>query len=154
VLKKRQAVEEGEMKVRRGGVEEELASVQPLIDQARKAVGQIKKENIDEIRSLKMPPEAIRDVLEVGPNNSASCHHRCPLAVCEELGLGVVCHVLCIRLWLRCHGPDPLPQDAARCDPERARGGARTWCRAPGKTAVKLLVLRLKMPPEVIRDML
>lgn len=38
--------------------------VQPLIDQARRAVGQIKKENIDEIRSLKMPPDAIRDVLE------------------------------------------------------------------------------------------
>lgn len=50
---------------RRGGVEAELAGVQPLIDQARKAVGQIKKENIDEIRSLKMPPDAIRDVLEV-----------------------------------------------------------------------------------------
>eukprot|EP00955_Chlamydomonas_euryale_P067462 359844-Chlamydomonas_euryale.AAC.1 len=49
---------------RRGGVEEELKEVQPLIDQARKAVGNIKKENIDEIRSLKMPPEAIRDVLE------------------------------------------------------------------------------------------
>lgn len=65
VLKKKQAVEEQEMKVRRGGVEEELASVQPLIDQARKAVGQIKKEHIDEIRSLKMPPDAIRDVLEV-----------------------------------------------------------------------------------------
>jgi dynein heavy chain 2 len=29
-------------------------------------VGSIKKENIDEIRSLKMPPDAIRDVLEVG----------------------------------------------------------------------------------------
>ena len=36
-----------------------------MIDAARKAVGQIKKENIDEIRSLKMPPDAIRDVLEV-----------------------------------------------------------------------------------------
>ncbi|KAJ9505746.1 hypothetical protein QJQ45_029247, partial [Haematococcus lacustris] len=63
-LKKKQAVEEVEMQNRRGGVENELAEVQPLIDQARKAVGQIKKENIDEIRSLKMPPDAIRDVLE------------------------------------------------------------------------------------------
>ena len=71
-MKKRQAVEEGEMKVRQGGVEAELAHVQPLIDQARKAVGQIKKENIDEIRSLKMPPDAIRDVLEVSIAN-ASC---------------------------------------------------------------------------------
>ena len=51
---------------RRVGVEAELKEVQPMIDEARKAVGQIKKENIDEIRSLKMPPDAIRDVLEVG----------------------------------------------------------------------------------------
>ena len=45
-------------------VEEELSEVQPLIDAARKAVGNIKKDNIAEIRSLKMPPDAIRDVLE------------------------------------------------------------------------------------------
>jgi dynein heavy chain 2, cytosolic len=47
-----------------GGVEGELESVQPLIDTARKAVGGIKADNINEIRSLKMPPEPIRDVLE------------------------------------------------------------------------------------------
>lgn len=45
-------------------MESELQEVQPLIDQARQAVGQIKSDNINEIRSLKMPPEAIRDVLE------------------------------------------------------------------------------------------
>eukprot|EP00798_Chlamydomonas_sp_ICE-L_P023166 gene23167-30374_t len=64
ILKKKTAVEEGVMKERTGGVEEELSSVQPMIDQARAAVGSIKKQNIDEIRSLKMPPDAIRDVLE------------------------------------------------------------------------------------------
>nr|ADI46936.1 DHC1bm [Volvox carteri f. nagariensis] len=72
VLKKRTAVEEVEMKQRRMKarnnllceVEEELSEVQPLIDAARKAVGNIKKDNIAEIRSLKMPPDAIRDVLE------------------------------------------------------------------------------------------
>ncbi|GLI62890.1 cytoplasmic dynein 1b heavy chain [Volvox africanus] len=64
VLKKRTAVEEVEMKQRRIKVEEELSEVQPLIDAARKAVGNIKKDNISEIRSLKMPPDAIRDVLE------------------------------------------------------------------------------------------
>ena len=77
VLKKRQAVEETEMKQRRGGVEQELAEVQPLIDQARKAVGQIKKENIDEIRSLKMPPEAIRDVLEVSGKGAGGRGMQC-----------------------------------------------------------------------------
>ncbi|KAG2426397.1 hypothetical protein HYH02_014824 [Chlamydomonas schloesseri] len=64
VLKKRTAIEEVEMKERRVKVEEELSEVQPLIDAARKAVGNIKKDNIAEIRSLKMPPDAIRDVLE------------------------------------------------------------------------------------------
>ncbi|KXZ45909.1 DHC7 protein [Gonium pectorale] len=81
VLKKRTAIEEVQMKERRikvvwvgeglrmvvlgrGQVEEELSEVQPLIDSARKAVGNIKKDNIAEIRSLKMPPDAIRDVLE------------------------------------------------------------------------------------------
>jgi dynein heavy chain 2 len=46
-------------------VEKELEEVQPLVDQAKKAVGAIKSDNINEIRSLKMPPDAIRDVLEV-----------------------------------------------------------------------------------------
>eukprot|EP00967_Tisochrysis_lutea_P076104 scaffold102784_cov18-Tisochrysis_lutea.AAC.1 len=62
ILKKRQAKEEVELKGRRGGVEEELKGVQPLIDQvrkcsrgclnacnalkARKAVGGIKKGNV------------------------------------------------------------------------------------------------------------
>ncbi|MEW5298927.1 MAG: hypothetical protein WDW36_001997 [Sanguina aurantia] len=63
-LRKRTGLEEGQMKNRRGSVESELAKVQPMIDAARKAVGNIRKENIDEIRSLKMPPDAIRDVLE------------------------------------------------------------------------------------------
>lgn len=52
MLKKQQAIDEVEMKSRRGGVEAELAEVQPMIDAARKAVGQIKKDNIDEIRSV------------------------------------------------------------------------------------------------------
>ena len=45
---------------RRGGVEAELADVQPLIDAARAAVGGIKSEHLSEIRSLRMAPDAIR----------------------------------------------------------------------------------------------
>lgn len=45
-------------------VEEQLSEVQPLIDSACAAVGSIKAENISELRSFKMPPDAIRDVLE------------------------------------------------------------------------------------------
>ena len=35
-----------------------------MIDAAREAVGCIKSDSLNEIRSLKMPPTAIRDVLE------------------------------------------------------------------------------------------
>ncbi|GMH35100.1 hypothetical protein BSKO_02968 [Bryopsis sp. KO-2023] len=63
-LQKKLSIEEIELNERRGGVEHELEGVQPMIDEARRAVGQIKSDNLNEIRSLKMPPEAIRDVLE------------------------------------------------------------------------------------------
>lgn len=45
-------------------IEKQLSGVQPLLDAAKEAVGSIKAENLNEIRALKMPPEAIRDVLE------------------------------------------------------------------------------------------
>ena len=38
--------------------------VAPIIEAARLAVGQIKSDHLNEIRSLKAPPDAIRDVLE------------------------------------------------------------------------------------------
>ncbi|KAK9815706.1 hypothetical protein WJX72_008353 [[Myrmecia] bisecta] len=49
---------------RRIGVESELTEVAPLIEEARRAVGQIRADHLNEIRSLKAPPDAIRDVLE------------------------------------------------------------------------------------------
>jgi dynein heavy chain 2 len=63
-LQRRLAVEEGQLQEQKGGIETELTEVQPMLDAARKAVGNIKSDNINEIRSLKMPPDAIRDVLE------------------------------------------------------------------------------------------
>eukprot|EP00759_Apiculatamorpha_spiralis_P039816 PhF_6_TR38629/c0_g1_i1/m.57632/K10414/DYNC2H, DNCH2; dynein heavy chain 2, cytosolic len=45
-------------------IENELAGIRPILEAAREAVGNIKSENLNEIRSLHMPPEAIRDVLE------------------------------------------------------------------------------------------
>ena len=45
-------------------MESELAVVAPIIEAARLAVGQIKSDHLNEIRSLKAPPDAIRDVLE------------------------------------------------------------------------------------------
>ena len=35
-----------------------------MLEEAKAAVGNIKKDNLNEIRSLKLPPEPIRDVLE------------------------------------------------------------------------------------------
>ena len=40
------------------------AALQPLVDEAKRAVGNIKPEALSEIRSLRMPPDVIRDILE------------------------------------------------------------------------------------------
>uniref|UniRef100_A0A914V2S6 Dynein heavy chain coiled coil stalk domain-containing protein n=1 Tax=Plectus sambesii TaxID=2011161 RepID=A0A914V2S6_9BILA len=45
-------------------IEAQLAEVEPLIQEAREAVGAIKSESLTEIRSLRAPPEAIRDILQ------------------------------------------------------------------------------------------
>ena len=57
-------VQAGEISTRKTDVEAELAEVQPLIDAAKQAVGGIKQSNIDELRFLKAPPPAVRDVLQ------------------------------------------------------------------------------------------
>lgn len=49
---------------RKEAIEEELKEVQPIVDEAKKAVGQIKPESLTEIRSLRAPPDAVRDILE------------------------------------------------------------------------------------------
>lgn len=61
---------EGEVKereehtrARQGEIKAELSSIQPVLETAKAAVGQIKAEHLNEIRSLKMPPEPIADVL-------------------------------------------------------------------------------------------
>lgn len=56
--------EEVQMTARKEEVEVELSRIQPVLEAARQAVGSIKSDNLNEIRMLKMPPEAIRDVLE------------------------------------------------------------------------------------------
>ena len=64
MLQKKLSTEEVQMTERKGGVEEELSKIAPVLEAAKAAVGGIKSDNLNEIRSLKMPPEAIRDVLE------------------------------------------------------------------------------------------
>ncbi|EJD73854.1 cytoplasmic dynein 2 heavy chain 1, variant [Loa loa] len=45
-------------------IEEQLREVEPMLREAREAVGSIKSESLSEIRSLRAPPEAIRDILQ------------------------------------------------------------------------------------------
>lgn len=49
---------------RKAEIDVELKEVQPILDEAQKAVGQIKLESLSEIRSLRAPPDAVRDILE------------------------------------------------------------------------------------------
>ncbi|ETO19752.1 hypothetical protein RFI_17475 [Reticulomyxa filosa] len=44
-------------------IEFELSMVQPLVEESKKAVGNIKKDSLNELRMLRMAPEAIHDVL-------------------------------------------------------------------------------------------
>lgn len=57
--------ENGEiLKQRKLEIEQELSLVEPLLKEASVAVGSIKTEALAEIRSLRAPPETIRDILE------------------------------------------------------------------------------------------
>lgn len=64
ILSKSLREEEADLAKQKEGIEGELASVQPVVDAARKAIGQIRSDHLSEIKSLKVPPDAIRDVLE------------------------------------------------------------------------------------------
>lgn len=48
---------------RKAQIEAELATITPILESAKQAVGQIRSDHLNEIRSLIMPPEAIADVL-------------------------------------------------------------------------------------------
>ena len=48
---------------RKHEIEGELKGIQPLVEEAQKAVGGIRKESLDELKALRMPPEAVHDVL-------------------------------------------------------------------------------------------
>ncbi|KAH8413035.1 hypothetical protein KR009_007595, partial [Drosophila setifemur] len=53
-----------QLKLRQKEIQQELAEVEPILAEASNAVGQIKSEALSEIRSLRAPPEAVRDILE------------------------------------------------------------------------------------------
>lgn len=56
--------ETAKLSVRKQEIDEELSAIQPAITAAKDAVGAIKSESLSEIRSLRAPPEVIRDILE------------------------------------------------------------------------------------------
>ena len=41
-----------------------MEEIKPLVEEAKQAVGNIKASTLSEIRSLRAPPDVIRDVLE------------------------------------------------------------------------------------------
>ncbi|EDO38992.1 predicted protein [Nematostella vectensis] len=63
-LKQKQGEESVKLEKRKKAIEIELSEIEPLVQEAKDAVGNIKPESLSEIRSLRMPPEVIRDILE------------------------------------------------------------------------------------------
>eukprot|EP00754_Rhynchopus_humris_P016707 Rhum_TRINITY_DN14526_c0_g2::Rhum_TRINITY_DN14526_c0_g2_i1::g.95036::m.95036/K10414/DYNC2H, DNCH2; dynein heavy chain 2, cytosolic len=63
-LKSTLSKEQIAINARKTQIEEEIAQVEPVLEAAREAVGQIKPEHLNEIRVLTSPATAIRDVLE------------------------------------------------------------------------------------------
>ncbi len=63
-LQKKAAEENKKLEKRKGEIDLELAEVEPLVQEAKKAVGSIKSETLGEIRALRAPPDVIRDILE------------------------------------------------------------------------------------------
>lgn len=62
-VKKTVAENEEKSQAKKLNIENELAGIQPILESAKQAVGGIRPEHLNEIRSLTAPPEAIADVL-------------------------------------------------------------------------------------------
>ncbi|TPX45912.1 hypothetical protein SeLEV6574_g03556 [Synchytrium endobioticum] len=63
-LNKRLKQEEIQMVEQKNMIEAQLADVEPILRAARESVGEIRSDAISEVRSLRAPPPAVRDVLE------------------------------------------------------------------------------------------
>ena len=64
MLKERQINEKAKLEKRKKAIDIELAEVEPVVREAKSAVGSIKSETLSEVRALRAPPEVIRDILE------------------------------------------------------------------------------------------
>ena len=63
-VKQQQSEEQAKLEKRKKAILIELSEIEPLIQEAMKAVGNIKPETLSEIRALRAPPDVIRDILE------------------------------------------------------------------------------------------
>ena len=63
-LKQKQGEESLKLEKRKKAIEIELSEIEPLVQEAKDAVGDIRPESLSEIRALRMPPDVIRDILE------------------------------------------------------------------------------------------
>jgi dynein heavy chain 2 len=63
-VRQKLAEESHKLEQRKKAIDIELSEIEPLVIQARQAVGNIKSESLSEIRSLRAPPDVIRDILE------------------------------------------------------------------------------------------
>lgn len=52
------------IEARKAAVEHELSHVQPQVDAAQAAVGELKQASLNEIKAFRMPPDAVSDVLQ------------------------------------------------------------------------------------------
>eukprot|EP00118_Oscarella_pearsei_P021037 m.233847 g.233847 ORF g.233847 m.233847 type:complete len:1441 (+) comp40100_c0_seq20:9031-13353(+) len=64
VLKQKLSEESLNLEQRKKAIDIELSEIEPAVTAARQAVGNIKSESLSEIRSLRAPPDTIRDILE------------------------------------------------------------------------------------------
>jgi len=63
-LSKKESEEREKLEKRKSQIDKELAEIEPMVQEAKSAVGNIKNETLGEIRALRAPPDTIRDILE------------------------------------------------------------------------------------------
>ncbi|XP_046919270.2 cytoplasmic dynein 2 heavy chain 1-like [Dermatophagoides farinae] len=63
-VQQRIRVETENLHERKSKIDEELSEIEPMLQAAKAAIGGIRSDSLSEIRSLRAPPEVIRDILE------------------------------------------------------------------------------------------